>query len=83
MAEFLKSPGNDAQRPYEIEWDEDPVRVKWTNGRNETGSVSFPWSDVSTVDTFKRDYFTVDCICLAFETPDGWFEVNEEYERLG
>ena len=83
MAEFLKSLGNDAQRPYEIEWDEDPVRVKWTNGRNETGSVSFPWSDVSTVDTFKRDYFTVDCICLAFETPDGWFEVNEEYERLG
>ena len=78
VAEFFKSLGNDVERPYEIVWDQESVCVKWINGRNETGSVSFLWKDVSTADTFKRDYLTVDCICLAFETPNGWIEVNED-----
>ncbi len=44
---------------------------------NETGSVSFPWKSVLAVDAFKRDFLTIDCICLGFETPEGWIEVHE------
>ena len=68
---------------YEVVWDESDVRVQWLTMENETGSVSFPWESVSAVDTFKRDLLTVDCICLAFETPEGWIEVNEEMKGWG
>jgi hypothetical protein len=50
---------------------------------NDTGEASFRWDVVTTVKTFKRDYFAVDCICLAFETPDGWIEVNEDMKPFG
>lgn len=63
---------------YEIEWHQEDVQIKWLTIENEAGSFSFLWDSVLAVDTFKRDYGTTDCICLAFETPDGWFEVNEE-----
>ena len=42
------------------------------------GSLSFPWDTVGADDTFKRDLFSGDCICLAFETAEGWIEVNED-----
>jgi hypothetical protein len=63
---------------YEIVWNEREVAVKWLTMENETGSVSFLWDSVSAVDTFKRDQLTVDCICMAFQTDDGWIEVNED-----
>jgi hypothetical protein len=50
---------------------------------NSTGSVSFAWDTVAAVDTFKRDLFSVDCICLAFETTEGWIEVNEDMQGWG
>ncbi|MBN2473827.1 MAG: hypothetical protein JXB62_04425 [Pirellulales bacterium] len=78
VAEFFRSLGKDVEHPHEIVLNQDSVCVKWINGRNETESASFQWRDVLMVDTFKRDYLTVDCICLAFETPDGWIEVNED-----
>jgi len=84
VAERLKSMRDGRHSTvYELSWDQSGVDVRWLTLENETGSVSFPWSDVSTVDTFKRDYFTVDCICLAFETPDGWIEVNEDMKGWG
>lgn len=63
---------------YEILWDHDSVQVKWLTMENDAGSVSFRWELVLAVDTFKRDYFAVDCICLAFQVPEGWIEVNED-----
>ncbi len=50
---------------------------------NETGCIAFLWNSVLAVETFKRDQFTVDCICLAFETKDGWIEVNEDMKGWG
>jgi hypothetical protein len=39
------------------------------------------WSDFVRVVAFKRDWLTVDCICLAIATTDGTTtEVNEEME---
>ncbi|MFO0812521.1 MAG: hypothetical protein U0796_04850 [Gemmatales bacterium] len=39
------------------------------------------WSNIVRVVAFKRDLFTVDCICLAFAMADGMTtEVNEEME---
>jgi hypothetical protein len=68
---------------YRIIWNEENVRVEWLTLENDTGSLSFSWDSVLAVDTFKRDFFSVDCVCLAFETPDGWIEVNEEMQGWG
>lgn len=68
---------------YKVMSDDTGVRVNWLTMENEIGEVAFRWDDVKTVKTFKRDYFSVDCICLAFETPDGWIEVNEDMKPFG
>ena len=68
---------------YRLSWDERNVNVEWLTLENETGSLTFSWDSVLAVDTFKRDFFTVDCICLAFETKDGWIEVNEDMKGWG
>jgi hypothetical protein len=40
---------------------------------------SIAWSDVLRVTAFKRDWLTVDCICMAIATKDGTTtELNEE-----
>jgi hypothetical protein len=54
--------------------------LEWLTVENQTGSRSFSWNSVSNVKTFKRDLYIVDCICLAFETPDGWIELNEDMQ---
>ena len=33
------------------------------------------------MDTFKCDLITSDCVCLEFETPNGWIEINEEMKE--
>ena len=63
---------------YQLAWDQSGATVSWLTMENETGELSFTWNSVSAVDTFKRDLFTIDCICLAFETPSGWIEANED-----
>jgi len=63
---------------YQILWDEKDVRVQWLTMENTEGSLSFSWEAVLAVDTFKRDLFTVDGVCLAFQTTKGWIEVNED-----
>ena len=68
---------------YEIVWNERNIQVKWLTMENETGSISFLWDSVSAVDTFKRDLVYMDCICLAFQTDDGWIEVNEGMKGWG
>jgi hypothetical protein len=68
---------------YQVITDETGCQIKWLTMENETGEESFRWDAVTKVKTFKRDQYTVDCICLAFETPDGWFEVNEDMKPFG
>ena len=68
---------------YEIITDETGCRIKWLTIENETGESSFRWDDVTAVKAFKRDQFMVDCICLAFKAPDGWYEVNEDMKLFG
>jgi len=68
---------------YEVSWDQFGAEVRWLTATNEIGAVTFPWNSVSVVDTFKRDCFIFDCICLSFETPDGWVEVNEDMKGWG
>jgi hypothetical protein len=63
---------------YQIVWNAEGVHVDWLTVENTRGSVAFSWDSVRTVDTFKRDLFMVDCICLAFQTTDGWIEINED-----
>jgi len=68
---------------YEVSTDDIGVSVRWLTMENEKGEIALRWDAVTTVATFKRDYFAVDCICLAFETPDGWFEVSEDMKPFG
>jgi hypothetical protein len=63
---------------YEIVWDPKGVRVQWLTVESKQGSVWFLWNSVSAIETFKRDFFSIDCICLAFETSEGWIEINED-----
>lgn len=84
VREWIKSRRQGRTRTgYEIVTDDAGCRVKWLTIENETGGVSFRWDAVISVKTFKRDLFAVDCICLAFETPEGWFEVNEDMQPFG
>jgi hypothetical protein len=42
---------------------------------------SIAWGDIIRVVAFKRDWLTLDCVCLAIATTDGTTtEVNEEME---
>ena len=39
------------------------------------------WSDVRAIRTYKRDLWTTDMICVAFQLADRkWFDINEEVE---
>ena len=68
---------------YQILCDRSGTCVSWLTMENTKGAVSFAWDTVRAVDTFKRDLFRVDCICLAFETAEGWIEVNEDMNGWG
>lgn len=46
---------------------------------NAHGELDIAWSNIHSAKAFKRDLFTVDCICLQFTLADGKvFEVNED-----
>ena len=62
---------------YHIVADDKSVRLDWLTIENERGSLEFLWESVIKVVTFKLDLFCVDCICLAFETPEQCIELNE------
>lgn len=64
---------------YDLRFDDVGLTVRRLTMENETGEESFRWDDVAAAKVFKRDLFSVDCICLAFQKTDGtWFEINEE-----
>ncbi|MCG3136999.1 MAG: hypothetical protein HJJLKODD_00840 [Phycisphaerae bacterium] len=46
--------------------------------KNGQCEIAIRWTDVHTIQTFKRDYFTYDMICLAFEIgKNEWIEIWE------
>lgn len=61
----------------------DHVGLTVTNlRRRESEPVRMLWAEVCRATAFKRDLFTVDCICLFLACPDGTgFELNEEMAR--
>jgi hypothetical protein len=48
-------------------------------GPPSTTLISVAWADIIRVIAFKRDWLTIDCICLAIVSEDGTTtEVNED-----
>jgi hypothetical protein len=58
----------------------DSVRIAITDLRSKkTKTIALEWAEVSQAIAFKRDFFSVDCLCLSFRRTDGTgIEVNEE-----
>ena len=44
---------------------------------NREHPVSFSWREVEEIQTFKRDLFSYDEICLSFRVSDVWYEFWE------
>jgi hypothetical protein len=49
----------------------------WFNAELEYEHL-IPWTKIEKIAAFKRDCYTVDLICIAFETSDFVHEINEE-----
>jgi hypothetical protein len=62
----------------EIFYDNDGLRAEWRDPSGAWTRVALEWDEVTSVVAFKRDVFTVDLICLAFNTADRVCEINEE-----
>lgn len=54
--------------------DNDRVIATWSN---RVRPASFAWNEVEEIETFKRDLFAYDEICLAFRVSDLWYEFWE------
>src|SRR6187549_3991879 len=54
------------------------VRVDGAAASAQTVESAFRWSDVQSISAFKRDQFTVDEVCLAFDVGWGVVELNED-----
>jgi hypothetical protein len=52
--------------------------VHFSDGSFESADIA--WNQVMRIAAFKRDMFSVDLICLAFETNSSALEVDEEME---
>ena len=65
---------------YQLAFDDSGLRAWWLTVENTTGEASIRWADVRAVKVFKRDWFSIDCICMAFQTADGrWLEIREDF----
>ena len=73
-------PPNPRDYRYAINFDSSGFTViDLRNSSHEPAAMR--WRDISRVTAFKRDLFTVDCICLLFARPDGSeVELDEEME---
>jgi hypothetical protein len=65
---------------YFIAFDSEGFAVKKKDSTDKP-LVDVHWSAIERVTAFKRDFLTVDCICLAFEcTDERTTEINEEID---
>ena len=63
---------------FEITFDPTNISVQSLKGKTQE-SISVAWAKINRATAFKRDLFSVDCICLLFETADGvTLEINED-----
>jgi len=63
---------------FEITFDSNNISVRPLKYKS-TEQVSVTWMKIKRATAFKRDLFTVDCICLLFETVDQMtLELNED-----
>ena len=69
-----------AETRREIVCGPDGVKVHGAILESGAGSATFSWDLVLRVQTFKRDLFAVDLICLAIEMPEGCVEIDEEMQ---
>lgn len=66
-------------RPHQVLTSDDQGLQYVNLHQPKEGPISFLWKDVCRVVVFKRDLFTVDCICIGFELSDGLsYEFDEE-----
>jgi hypothetical protein len=63
-----------------IEHDTIGLRVSWSRPDGQSGTHQHTWHQVTRVLAFKRDLYTYDLLCLAFQSSTSAFEVNEEME---
>jgi hypothetical protein len=63
-----------------IQFDETGMIVTAWHANGSESKTELKWNEVNGVVAYKRDYLTVDLICMGFTTPDGAFEVNEEMD---
>jgi len=68
---------------YTISIDEPIITIDSTTVENQNDSRSFDINDVTVAVAFKRDLMFVDNVCLSFELPTGWVEVDEEMQGFG
>jgi hypothetical protein len=54
--------------------------VTYTSGINDEleNDQLIPWTNIENVAAFKRDLYAYDLICIAFETAEFAYEINEE-----
>lgn len=71
-------PPNPVDYHYAISFDSKMLTV--TDIRSQKrGAQVIPWSDIRQATVFKRDLFSIDCICLRISCADGTgVELNEE-----
>lgn len=79
--EALDVPPSPRDYQYSITFDAEGFTVVDIRGRGHE-SATMQWIEVQRAVAFKRDLFTVDCICVSFARADGTtIEVNEEMAR--
>lgn len=49
----------------------------WINGEPENEQL-IPWTKIEKIAAFKRDCYAVDLICIALETANCVYEINEQ-----
>jgi hypothetical protein len=66
---------------YTIFHNANSMKLSWLSMENERGELVVSWQDVVGIETFKRDLYAVDLICLAFIRKDSKsLELNEEMD---
>lgn len=63
-----------------IQFDETGMMVTAWHADGSESKTELKWNEVQGVVVYKRDCYTVDLICMVFETPDGAVELSEEMD---
>lgn len=68
-----------SETTYQLCFDDSGLQLHWLTMENDVGEDSIRWQDIVAAKVFKRDLFSHDCVCMAFQETNGeWFEINED-----